>query len=136
MRLFELTPVRRRGSITRTGVLLRSVGMVALSQREREAVEHLARRLRSRLADRLADVRLYGSRARGEGRSESDVDVAVVVTEHSPAVRREVFDEVSAVVLEHDLLLDVHVLDRAHLQALRRAGSPYARRLEEEGVPL
>ncbi len=110
--------------------------MVALTQRERNAVNDLARRLRGRLGDRLSEVRLYGSRARGEGDAESDVDLAVVVSEHSPDVRREVFDEVSAVVLEHDCLLDVHVLDRAHLDNLHRAGSPYARRLEEEGVPL
>ena len=110
--------------------------MVALTEREREAVEHLARRLRGRLGDRLAEVRLYGSRARGTGDARSDVDLAVVVSEHTPAVRREVFEEVSTVVLEHDLLLDVHVLDQAHLQDLQRTGSPYARRLNQEGIRL
>ncbi len=110
--------------------------MVALTEQEREAVRHLTRRLCSRLRDRLVEVRLYGSRARGTGEAGSDVDLAVVVNGHSPSLRHEVFEEVSAVVLEHDLLLDVHVLDRSHLEALSRLGSPYARRLDQEGIRL
>lgn len=49
-----------------------------LSEAERMALRALAARL-SRLGARVREVRLFGSRARGEGRWDSDLDVAVYV---------------------------------------------------------
>src|ERR1700730_12139534 len=45
----------------------------------RLAVEEFVKRLRQALSSNVLDVRLFGSEARGEATSESDIDVLVVV---------------------------------------------------------
>jgi predicted nucleotidyltransferase len=110
--------------------------MAGLSLAEQAAVQDLVRRLRDRLGERLVEVRLYGSKVRETARPESDVDLVVLVTQQTSALREEVFTEVSTVILERDVLLDVHLVDRGQLRELQRLGAPYAAVIQEEGTPL
>lgn len=45
----------------------------------REALRRFRRKLEDRFGDRLVDMRLFGSYARGDYREESDVDVLVLI---------------------------------------------------------
>jgi predicted nucleotidyltransferase len=63
------------------------------------AVE-FAREVRRRLGSRVRKIVLFGSRARGDARDDSDCDVVVVVDRRSPEVR------------EILLAIEVDVLDR------------------------
>jgi predicted nucleotidyltransferase len=110
--------------------------MAGLTEREDRAVRDLVGRLRKRLGDRLVEIRLYGSKARHSDSPESDVDLAVVLKQLTIGVRTEVFEEVSAVILEHDVLLDVHLMDTRDVDEMRTSGAGYARRLDREGVRL
>jgi predicted nucleotidyltransferase len=51
-----------------------------------------ARLLRERFAERLRDLRLFGSRARGDADADSDVDVMVVVHELTDGERAGAID--------------------------------------------
>jgi predicted nucleotidyltransferase len=110
--------------------------MAGLSEAERSAVQDVVERLRRRLGRRLVEVRLYGSKVRETADTGSDIDLAVIVTRHTPGLREQVFTEVSAVILERDVLLDVHLMDRRQLCELQRLGAPYAASIQEEGIPL
>ena len=110
--------------------------MPGLTESEREAVDDLAARLRLRLGDRLVEIRIYGSKVRETDHAGSDIDLVVIVEHHTPEAREQVFTEVSSVILDYDVPLDVHVMDRPQLRRLQHLGSPYASTIREEGVPL
>jgi predicted nucleotidyltransferase len=57
----------------------REDALTRLTSEERKAVEQLVDRLRAVFGGRLRDVRLYGSKARGESHDESDIDVLVLL---------------------------------------------------------
>lgn len=42
----------------------------------------------------------------------------------------------SNVILEHDVLLDVHLLDAKDVDEMRAMGTGYAKRLDRDGVRL
>jgi predicted nucleotidyltransferase len=110
--------------------------VAGLTERENQAVNDLVQRLRRRLGDRLVEIRLYGSKARRTDGPESDIDLLAVVQHHTVGVRHEVFAEVSSVILEHDVLLDVNILDAVELKRLQVLGTPYAAHIQEEGITL
>jgi predicted nucleotidyltransferase len=70
-----------------------------LSQRESEALREFSVRIRAALGPNLRELRLFGSKARGESRPDSDLDVLVVVAD----------DRVQAEDLAIDVAFDINV---------------------------
>lgn len=68
------------------------VALARMGPSERHAVEEFRRRVRELLGDRLRDLRLFGSQARGDTHNESDIDVLVLVNDLDEATQRAVFD--------------------------------------------
>lgn len=63
-----------------------------LDPRRRRWVEEFRGRLRALLGERLRDLRLFGSEARGQGGAESDIDLLVLVDEFDEQTWRAVLD--------------------------------------------
>jgi predicted nucleotidyltransferase len=107
------------------------------------AVALALRRFRSRLAERfgerLREVVLFGSYARGEAHEESDVDVLVVVDDLSESERRDVIDLAYDVDrIDPDGWVGLCPLPFSTAQAveLRALGRGVFRDIEREGVPV
>ena len=106
--------------------------MPRLSAQERATLDRLAAELRRRFGARLAAVTLFGSRARGEGRDDSDLDVLVLVRALTRDERRAVIDFAADLGVESGLVLSLLVADAARFSA----DLPLARAVAAEGVPL
>ena len=109
-----------------------------LTPLEREAVDRYVRGLGERLGSRLRRAILFGSRARGEGHEESDLDVAVVVRGPEREVYRQVYDLAAEINMEYDygVRLAPLLLSEEALDILHRRERAIARAILEEGVPL
>ena len=103
-----------------------------LSKQEKGLLDAYASDLRSRFGERLRQVVLFGSRARGTGRADSDLDVLVLVDDLHRAERREIIDLAADLSLAWGLVLSPLVSDAA---AWRR-DLPIARTIDAEGIPL
>ncbi len=55
--------------------------LATMSRDERRVLEDYVAAVRAHYGDRLDDVLVFGSRARGEARDDSDVDVAVILND-------------------------------------------------------
>ena|SRR5580704_9746152 len=106
--------------------------MVRLSALEREALAAFAAAARSALGDRVRDGRLFGSRARGEGRNDSDLDVLVRVERLTSDERRRLQDAGFDVGLAHRLVLSPRVADADSW----RPDAPLAVAIARDGVAL
>ncbi len=95
--------------------------------------------LQDRFGERLVDVRLFGSRARGDASQDSDVDVAVVVKAISDD------EHACAIDLAMDAwrqsgrcgpLLSPLIWDEDDRRARLAAGRRLALDVEREGIPV
>jgi predicted nucleotidyltransferase len=107
-----------------------------MSKRELQRILRRLRREQARvLGDQLQSVILYGSRARGQARSDSDIDVRVVVRDDSDYgdLICRTSAAVSALSLQHDV-----VISRAFVSQERfeREQSPFLLNVRREGVPV
>ena len=103
---------------------------------EKAALGELCAWVRQRFGARLHALSLFGSRARGEGSEDSDLDVLVVVDGLSGAEAREIAWCAGDVLTRHDVLLSPLVLSRAHYERLRARELRIAREIERDGIPL
>ena len=108
------------------------VVLARLSLEVREWVEAFRDGVREKLGPRLKDLRIFGSRVRGEEHEESDVDLLVLVEDLDYDTRREVVD------LAHSISpwLSAVVLDfeRYHLPKSRATG--FYKEMRKESVRL
>jgi uncharacterized protein len=103
-----------------------------LSLHEQAVLAAFAASLRERFGARLCDSRLFGSRARGEGRDDSDLDVFVSIAGLTRKERGEVIDLAADLGVQSGLVLSPLVVD----PVAWRDDLPLARAIALEGVAL
>ena len=83
---------------------MRVLDDAGLTDVERRAIEEVARRLKAELP--VTRVILFGSKARGDARPDSDVDLLVLTSDPvTRKLRREIRDRLYESVLRDDVLL-------------------------------
>jgi predicted nucleotidyltransferase len=116
----------------------RTLDDVPLRPNERAALEELRERLRGRFRERLVKLVLFGSKARGEGGDESDLDLLIVIRGYD-----RTGDDDDAV---HSAAYDIDLRRGVFTQTIEYSEAEYRQRLdretplvtniEREGVPL
>ena len=108
----------------------------ALTQKEKEGLTRFKGALQTLLGDDLLSLRLFGSRARGEGTDESDLDVLVIIKKKDRALCRRIVEESLEVDLAYEINLAPTILSAAEYQQNQEYGTPFYRNIEREGVSL
>jgi predicted nucleotidyltransferase len=107
-----------------------------MSERELQSIlRSLRRELTRVLGDQLEAVILYGSQARREARSDSDIDVLVIVrddSDYADLIRRT-SAVVSALSLQHDVVISRAFVSRERFE---REQTPFLLNVRREGVPV
>jgi len=103
-----------------------------LSERDRR----IARELRHRLASivPMLDLRVYGSRARGNAAPDSDLDVFVEVEDLTPGLRRLISEIAWEVGFDADCVISTVVATRKQLEYGAMGASPLILNVEREGI--
>jgi predicted nucleotidyltransferase len=97
-----------------------------------ETLRHEFARL---LGDQLESMLLYGSRARGEHRSDSDIDVLVVTREpmEYAALIQRTSEVVAALSLENNVVISRAFVSKERFE---REQSPFLLNVRREGIVL
>jgi predicted nucleotidyltransferase len=118
------------------GLFLKTVGTP--SREEIMKIEEILREFREEIGklygERLKDVILYGSWARGEGTEESDIDLLVLL-EGKVIPGREIdrmIDIITEINLKYSVLLSVHPISEADYTTIK---SPLLINVRREGRP-
>ena len=109
---------------------------VNLNDRDAAALREFAQTVRQEFGLRLVELRLFGSKARGDDAPDSDIDVAVIVDHPDVGDRETLVDLATDVSLVHGVYLSPRLipLDVLHHPVWRLTG--FLRAVEQEGVPV
>jgi len=105
-----------------------------LAENEERALKRLREELFARY--QIIDFRLYGSKARGEGRQDSDLDVMIELPDYDRGMVAEIDDIVYRINLEHDVFISALVFGKDELEEGPMSESPIYKIIQREGVPL
>jgi len=67
-----------------------------LNNKEKKVVESFVKELKEKLGDDIISLRLFGSKARGDFKEDSDVDIFILVKE-----KRKVRDKISGIAADY-----------------------------------
>jgi len=85
---------------------------------------------------RLVELRLFGSKARGDSDKESDIDVLVVLEDYDWETRKAVSRLCFDINIEHGVLLVPVLFSRAEFGSDLTKVTPFYQAVVREGVPV
>ncbi|MDA2935416.1 nucleotidyltransferase domain-containing protein [Acidobacteria bacterium AH-259-D05] len=109
---------------------------VLVSQAEKQVLTELKTKLAGLLGDQLESLRIFGSRARGDAESNSDLDVVILVRSLSRRQKRQILDLVAELELEHLSPISVLVMSTDQFEQLKGRERRIALDIEKEGIPF
>jgi len=110
--------------------------MRRLSPALKLALNEYGERLRAQFGDRLVELRLFGSYARGDAHEDSDVDVLVLIEGLTDLEIGIVAGEAAPIIQKTGLALAPLPLSTQRLAMLRSQGRALASSLDREGISL
>jgi predicted nucleotidyltransferase len=113
-----------------------SMTNLPLAPVEREAVARFASSLYQSFPGLVQSLRLFGSKARGDARPDSDIDLLVVVKHESYQLWEAIQNLAADVSLNYDVFLSVKVMATSRYAYLRNLDVLLIRNIEQEGIEL
>ena len=87
---------------------------------KKKILEDLNFLLKSRFADDLKDIVLFGSQINGQSHNDSDFDILIILTKKADwKIEREISDLCYEVDLKYNIITDTHVIGEPELNTLR-----------------
>jgi len=101
-----------------------------------ETDRRIVREFQRRLADivPILDLRVFGSRVRGDAVPDSDLDVFIELEACSPELRRRISEVAWEVGFEMDRIISTVVTTRHELEHGAMGANPLVLNIEQEGV--
>lgn len=113
--------------------------MINLTLKEKKAFRYLKQRLQCALGSDLLEIKLFGSRARGEARRSSDYDILLVLKKRpklnepqSEIIAQSAYD----VLDRYGIFLSTVVFGEKDLWRSRRIGTPFTYWVDKEGIKI
>lgn len=115
-----------------------TLASAALSESERRALDRLVERLEDEFGDDLEAVWLYGSRARGDARADSDIDMVVVTAagQHDDGRVRELLELAAEAEGLYWMLFSVRVVSPAWIAERRAVEAFFLKEVDRDKIVL
>ena len=100
-------------------------------------IKEIISELKDRISDKysIKEMRIFGSSARGDRKSESDIDVWVHLAHVDRQIEEDLFDMAYDLELKHDCLIDLIVVDDRGLSGVQGT-APIYEKIRAEGAAV
>jgi len=107
---------------------------LSLNNNEILAIKHLKEILYSSF--NIIDIKLFGSKVRGENTPESDIDLMIKINQSTPTIISQIYDITFEINLEYDTSISPVIFSKIELEEGPVSESPLYKIIQKEGVPI
>ena len=107
-------------------------------ERDRDLILELKKRLSPEVVAHIKRVIAFGSRVRGQGEEDSDLDLLILVDQKTSDLESQIEDVAYKVMWEHDFrpIISIKISTDTHYQKFLREGFAFYKNIDREGVSL
>lgn len=107
-----------------------------LNDQEKKALNIFKDEIHKALPDMVGDVKLFGSKARGDAHKFSDIDVLVIIKECTWKDKSVVHTVANRVFLKTGIDLSPKILSDRAVTLMRNSHSPFIMNIDREGIAV
>lgn len=100
-----------------------------IAMKKQEALQEFLKTAKQKHGDKIEQIILFGSYARGEAAEESDIDVLIV----GDITLDELIDISFPLLLKYGVYISPHVITARHLSYLEKEGYGFIKNVKKEG---
>jgi len=109
---------------------------LSLNKHDLEAIRALLEELDNQINSEIADIILFGSKARGDDTPDSDIDVMVVTNKGEWPLKHKILTLGAQKSLEYDVLFNMYTLSEKRWNWMKEIRHPLYRSIQEDGIEL
>ncbi|MGI6648488.1 MAG: nucleotidyltransferase domain-containing protein [Bacillota bacterium] len=110
--------------------------MSSLTTTEQKVLNQFVEYLNQVANNEIIKVILYGSKARGDNRPDSDMDVLILVQDKKRIDRDKIYDFIIDVELEYGIDISLNIYDNDRFNQLASIKAPFVMNVIKEGENL
>ncbi|MCL6559793.1 MAG: nucleotidyltransferase domain-containing protein [Firmicutes bacterium] len=107
-----------------------------LSKVEKEVLRQFVAYLNDIYPKQIRSVILYGSKARGDARPDSDIDILLLVNDRHKIDRDKIYDFIVDADLEHGIDISLNIYNAEEFNRMVTWQAPFAANVVREGETL
>ena len=107
-----------------------------LNEPEQLALKKFKMALEEALSGKIVEVKLFGSKARGNAQKDSDIDVLVIVSSGDWHICDVVYGITTDIFLETEVYISPKVISRENYNHLHQVGSHFIKNVTREGITV
>lgn len=110
--------------------------LLHLTKTELLALKELKNLLKKELGEEILDIKLFGSKARGDYHKESDIDILLILERVSEKKKDRVFDVVTNILHKYDIYFSVHIYSLKEFKQLNSIPTVFMQFIQREAVAI
>ena len=109
-----------------------------MEERDRILILEFKKQLPADVMAHIRKVIAFGSRVRGQGEEDSDLDLLILVDRNTPELERNIEDIAYQVMWDHDFkpIISIKVFTEAGYLNFLKEGFSFYKTIEREGITL
>lgn len=107
-----------------------------LTKKEKKVLDEFKQKISQQLSDDLLELKLFGSKARGDSRKNSDIDVLVVLKSNSKEKENFIIDLTVEILLKYGIDISPHIYSQKEYSYLNKIPSVFMQVLRKEAFAL
>lgn len=109
---------------------------MALNTQEKSTLKQFKANLEQVLGNQLIELNLFGSKARGDDRPDSDLDVLVIVATDDCHIRESVYNIATDILLQTDLCISPKIISKDQFDQLRKENTSFIRNVSRDAFSV
>ena len=79
---------------------------------------------------------LFGSKARGDFKPESDIDIFILIDHSDSDTRKKIASFTTKILIKYGVLLSPKIIEESHFSFLKQLGFAFAKNIEKDGIKI